>query len=41
MLPREASEDFAGQLLPHLLAFESDPAGVWARAVEIYRKHTE
>ena len=41
MLPREASEDFAGQLLPHLLAFESDPAGVWARAVEIYCKHIE
>ena len=39
MLPREASEDFAGQLLPHLLAFESDPGRVWARAVDIFRTH--
>lgn len=41
MLPREASEDFAGQLLPHLLEIESDPTGVWARAKEIYRSHVE
>ncbi|WP_299757291.1 saccharopine dehydrogenase [uncultured Boseongicola sp.] len=41
MLPREASEDFAGQLLPHLLAFKSDPEGVWTRAAEIYRSHTD
>ncbi|SMX23324.1 saccharopine dehydrogenase [Boseongicola aestuarii] len=39
MLPREASEDFAGQLLPHLLAFDSDPSCVWARAVDIFRMH--
>lgn len=41
MLPREASEDFGGQLLPHLLTFDTDPTGVWARAAEIYRTHTE
>ena len=41
MLPREASEDFASQLLPHLLEYESDPTGVWARAGEIYRSHVE
>jgi len=40
MLPREASEDFAGQLLPHLMAFQSDPHGVWARAAEIFHSHT-
>lgn len=39
MLPREASEDFAGQLLPHLLSFESDPTGVWARARDVFRAH--
>ena len=32
MLPAESSADFAGQLLPHLLDFDADPNGVWARA---------
>ena len=32
LLPRESSEDFAGQLLPHLLGLGTDPDGVWARA---------
>ncbi len=32
LLPRESSEDFAGQLLPHLIDFDSDPDRVWARA---------
>lgn len=32
MLPAESSEDFASQLLPHLLTFDTDPDGVWARA---------
>ena len=39
MLPREASEDFAGQLLEHLLDFETDTAGVWSRAVKIFQSH--
>jgi len=41
MLPREASEDFASQLLPHLLEFESDPTGVWARADGIFRSYVK
>ncbi len=39
MLPREASEDFAGQLLEHLLGFETDESGVWGRAIDRYREH--
>ncbi len=30
LLPRESTEDFAAQLLPHLLNFDTDPDGVWA-----------
>ena len=41
LLPREASEDFAAQLLPHLLALGDDPDGVWARAHEQFRLHSE
>ena len=37
LLPRESAEDFAGQLLPHLHAFDSDENGVWARAEATYR----
>lgn len=40
MLPAESSEDFAGQLLPHLLAYDTDPDGVWARAQDWYDKAT-
>ncbi|MEO1483598.1 MAG: saccharopine dehydrogenase [Myxococcota bacterium] len=36
LLPRESSEDFGEQLLPHLLAFDSDPDGVWSRAAEVF-----
>ena len=32
MLPAESSEDFAGQLLPHLLELNAIDAGVWGRA---------
>ena len=41
LLPRESSEDFAAQLLPHLMAFASDPEGVWARARDTFNRHTE
>lgn len=41
LLPRESSEDFAAQLLPHLLGFGSDPEGVWARARAAFRRHLE
>jgi saccharopine dehydrogenase (NAD+, L-lysine-forming) len=34
MLPAESSEDFAGQLLPHLLELNAIDAGVWGRAQE-------
>ena len=37
LLPRESSEDFAGQLLPHLLSL---PDGdVWQRAETVFRQH--
>ena len=39
MLPAEASDDFASQLLPHLLSFDSDPDGVWQRAEAVFRAH--
>jgi saccharopine dehydrogenase (NAD+, L-lysine-forming) len=32
LLPRESSEDFAAQLLPHLLGLHALDSGVWARA---------
>lgn len=41
MLPVESSQDYAGQLLPHLLALDSDPHGVWARAGAIFRQHID
>ncbi|MCR9246022.1 MAG: saccharopine dehydrogenase [bacterium] len=37
LLPRESSEDFGSQLLPHLLEFDSDPNGVWARAFALFQ----
>lgn len=39
MLPLESSQDFAGQLLPHLLALSDDTSGVWARAQQTYATH--
>lgn len=39
LLPRESSEDFAGQLLAHLLALPTDGTGVWGRALAEYRRH--
>ncbi|MCA0997076.1 saccharopine dehydrogenase [Alloyangia pacifica] len=36
LLPRESSEDFAAQLLPHLLALPALDAGVWGRAADTY-----
>lgn len=37
LLPLESSEDFAAQLLPHLLALPQIDQGVWARANATYR----
>ncbi|MGI1662391.1 saccharopine dehydrogenase [Palleronia sp. KMU-117] len=39
MLPRESSLDFAGQLLPSLLALGDLEAGVWGRAKAEFDRH--
>ena len=36
MLPRESSEDFAAQLVPHLKTLGNLDAGVWGRAADIF-----
>lgn len=40
LLPIEASEDFAAQLLPHLLALDDLEHGVWGRAQAEYTRFT-
>ncbi len=40
LLPRESSEDFAAQLLPHLLTLDAITSGVWGRARAIFDAHT-
>jgi saccharopine dehydrogenase (NAD+, L-lysine-forming) len=39
MLPLESSEDFAGQLLPHLLTLHELTNGVWGRAKATFDTH--
>lgn len=39
LLPRESSDDFAGQLLPHLLALDALDQGVWGRASATFHSH--
>ncbi len=39
MLPREASEDFAAQLLPSLATLANLEGGVWARAEATFQEH--
>ena len=39
MLPKESSEDFAAQLLPHLLTLNALDQGVWGRAFQTFQKH--
>ena len=41
MLPVESSEDYAGQLLPHLLTLANDSEGVWSRAESIFEQHVK
>ena len=41
MLPVEASEDYADQLLPSLLTLDTLNAGVWARAKEQFDIHSK
>ncbi len=39
LLPRESSEDFAAQLLPHLIAISAIDSGVWGRAKSEFDTH--
>ena len=39
LLPLESSEDFADQLLPHLLALGDLDYGVWGRAFQTFQQH--
>ena len=39
MLPVESSEDYAGQLLPSLLALDKLETGVWGRAKAEFDRH--
>ncbi len=38
LLPRESSEDFGSQLLPHLLDFEQDSNETWTRARALFEQ---
>jgi saccharopine dehydrogenase (NAD+, L-lysine-forming) len=38
LLPRESSDDFAGQLLPHLIDFATRGSPVWDRAERIFQE---
>ncbi len=38
LLPKESSEDFSNQLLPHLLKLEAPEEGVWAGARRKYEQ---
>ena len=40
LLPVESSEDYAGQLLPHLATLTDMDAGIWARAKAEFDRHT-
>lgn len=40
LLPVEASEDFARQLLPHLLTLNGQISSVWRRALDVFRQKT-
>jgi saccharopine dehydrogenase (NAD+, L-lysine-forming) len=40
MLPAESSEDFAEQLLPHLLTLDHIGQGVWGRAQDWFDRAT-
>ncbi|PRX37533.1 saccharopine dehydrogenase (NAD+, L-lysine forming) [Meinhardsimonia xiamenensis] len=41
LLPRESSEDFAAQLLPHLATLDRIDEGVWARAAAEFERHVQ
>ena len=39
LLPRESSEDFAAQLLPHLMMLKEIEKGVWGKACAIFNEY--
>lgn len=39
LLPKESSQDFAAQLLPHLLKLGDPTAAIWQRATATFRQH--
>lgn len=39
LLPVESTDDFAAQLLPHLLTLDQIDAGVWGRAAQTFKVH--
>ena len=39
LLPVESTEDFASQILPHLLTLDHPETGVWGRAQKIFAAH--
>ncbi|WP_439124298.1 saccharopine dehydrogenase [Marivita sp.] len=41
LMPRESSEDFAGQLLPHLKTLTDIDSSVWARAKTYFDEHIQ
>ena len=41
LLPRESSEDFAAQLLPHLKTLTARDSGVWQRAKKYFDTHIQ
>jgi saccharopine dehydrogenase (NAD+, L-lysine-forming) len=40
LLPIESSQDFAAQLLPHLMTLDALDRGVWGRAAAEFRRFT-
>jgi hypothetical protein len=41
LLPIESSEDFCGQLMPHLLQLQNPAQGVWQRALDLFLKKSQ
>ncbi|WP_105254498.1 saccharopine dehydrogenase [Pseudoalteromonas sp. T1lg75] len=41
LLPKESSEDYGAQLVPHLLTLDALATGVWSRALTIFKEKTK
>ena len=39
LLPRESSDEFADQFLPHLETLKAPGAGIWGRAADVFAEH--